>query len=92
MVVDFDGRILAEASAGPGERIVVAPIDISALRHERGVRRGHHTLAHLRTSAYPVYRERIYPPRVRDEELSYESNNELIDEAKQRVADGLSEE
>ena len=34
-IVDFDGRLLAEASPGPGERIVVAPIDISALRHER---------------------------------------------------------
>src|SRR5204863_125892 len=31
-VVDYDGRLLAEASPGPGERIVVAPIDISALR------------------------------------------------------------
>jgi hypothetical protein len=30
-VVDYDGRLLAEASPGPGERIVVAPIDISAL-------------------------------------------------------------
>ena len=28
-VVDFDGRLLAEASPGPGERIVVAPIDIT---------------------------------------------------------------
>ncbi len=36
-VVDYDGRLLAEASPGPGERIVVAPIDISALRHERAV-------------------------------------------------------
>ena len=41
-VVDFDGRLLAEASPGPGERIVVAPIDISALRHERQTRVGHH--------------------------------------------------
>ena len=39
-VVDFDGRVLAEAVPGPGERIVVAPIDISALRHERETRRG----------------------------------------------------
>ncbi len=54
-IVDFDGRLLAEASPGPGERIVVAPIDISALRHERATRRGHHMLAHLRTEAYPVY-------------------------------------
>ena len=26
-IIDFDGRILADASPGPGERIVVAPID-----------------------------------------------------------------
>jgi predicted amidohydrolase len=38
-IVDFDGRMLAEASPGPGERIVVAPIDITALRHERDTRR-----------------------------------------------------
>src|SRR5207247_10173459 len=56
MVADYDGRILAQASPGPGERIVVAPVDITALRHERSVRRGHHMLAHLRTEAYPVYR------------------------------------
>ena len=37
-VVDFDGRMLAEASPGPGERIVVAPIDVSPLRHERATR------------------------------------------------------
>ena len=35
-VVDFDGRLLAEASPGPGERIVVAPLDISALRSHAG--------------------------------------------------------
>src|SRR5688500_19281117 len=77
-VVDFDGRLLAEASPGPGERIVVAPIDISALRHERSVRRGHHMLAHLRTEAYPVYREHQYPPALSDDnstQLSYEKNN-----------------
>jgi len=61
-VVDFDGRLLAEASPGPGERIVVAPIDISALRHERSTRRGHAMLAHLRTEAYPIYRSHVYPP------------------------------
>ena len=61
-VVDFDGRLLAEASPGPGERIVVAPIDITALRHERATRRGHHMLAHLRTEAYPVYAATRYAP------------------------------
>src|SRR6266404_506346 len=85
-IVDFDGRLLAQASPGPGERIVVAPIDISALRHERETRRGHHMLAHLRTEAYPVYSNHIYPPRSRnDANCSYEGNNRLIDEAKQAL-------
>jgi formamidase len=81
-VVDVDGRVLAEASPGPGERIVVAPIDITALRHERATRRGHHMLAHLRTEAYPVYASPQYPPQ-RGGELSYERNVELIESAKQ---------
>ena len=88
-VVDFDGRMLAEASPGPGERIVVAPIDISALRHERATRRGHHMLAHLRTEAYPVYAAHQYPPAMRagaaGAGLSYERNLELIDEARARL-------
>jgi formamidase len=83
MVVDYDGRILAEASPGPGERIVVAPIDVSALRHERETRRGHHMLAHLRSEAYPVYRSHRYPPEATPPgELSFERNNELIDRSK----------
>jgi predicted amidohydrolase len=89
MVVDFDGRILAQASPGPGERIVVAPIDVTALRHERSTRRGHHMLAHLRTEAYPVYGAHRYPPRVEGEPetpaLSYEGNLRLIDAAKVRT-------
>jgi predicted amidohydrolase len=52
MVVDFDGRILAQAEPGPGERIVVGPIDIGALRFERERRRGHNMLAHLRKGGY----------------------------------------
>ena len=90
-VVDYDGRLLAQASPGAGERIVVAPIDISALRHERATRRGHHMLAHLRTEAYPVYRTHRYPPKELeasgDTTLSYERNNELIDEAKRGLGD-----
>ncbi|MEQ1763778.1 MAG: nitrilase-related carbon-nitrogen hydrolase [Pyrinomonadaceae bacterium] len=87
-IVDFEGRLLADASPGPGERIVVAPIDISALRHERETRRGHHMLAHLRTDVYPIYREPIYPPKSGqgpDAELTFEKNNELIDESKRRL-------
>ena len=83
-VVDFDGRVLANASPGPGERIVVAPIDVSALRHERQTRVGHHMLAHLRTEAYPVYGRRSFPPREKDDvALSYEENVRRIEAAKQ---------
>jgi predicted amidohydrolase len=54
MIVDFDGRVLAQATPGPGEQIVVrpgeqivvGPIDLAALRAERQRRRGYQMLAH----------------------------------------------
>ncbi len=49
MVVDFDGRILTQADPGPGEKIVVAEIDLGALREARRNRLGHNPLAHLRS-------------------------------------------
>ena len=52
MVVDFDGRILTQADPGPGEKIVVAEIDLGALRAAREQRLGHNPLAHLRPSLY----------------------------------------
>ena len=87
-IVDFDGRLLAEASPGPGERIVVAPIDVTALRHERATRSGHHMLAHLRTEAYPVYARHRYPPAdgAAFTGPSYERNVRLIEEAKRRIS------
>ena len=82
-IVDFDGRLLAEATPGPGERIVTAPIDISSLRHERETRVGHHMLAHLRTEAYNVYRRPGYRGHATPgASLSYEHNTRLIQEAK----------
>lgn len=53
MAVDYDGRILAQADAGPGEKVVVAPIDIEALRRERARRLGHDMRGHLRSEAHP---------------------------------------
>ncbi len=87
-IIDFEGRLLADASPGPGERIVVAPVDVSALRNEREVRRGHSFLAHLRTEAYPIYQKHIYPPQLEEngeKMLSYEKNNKLIDESKRQI-------
>jgi len=83
MVVDFDGRIVSQASQGPGERIVIAPIDISSLRHEREMRIGHYMLSHLRTEAYPIYTNHIYPPKKLVENrsnkgISFEFNSNYI--------------
>ncbi|PLX82839.1 MAG: nitrilase [Desulfuromonas sp.] len=61
MVVDYDGRILSQAEAGGGERIVVGPVDLAALRAERQRRRGHDMLGHLRMESYGGYRREIYP-------------------------------
>ena len=85
MVVDFEGRILAQADPGPGEKIVVAPIDVGALRHERATRRGHQTLAHLRTETLPMYRRSFYPAGRGPENLSIEKIDEAIDEAKGKL-------
>ena len=64
MVVDYDGRVLAEAPPGPGERTVVAPIHLSALREERRQRIGHTMPAQLRTELYPAQRDASYPPNT----------------------------
>lgn len=61
MLVDYDGRILSQADPGPGEKIVVAGLDLFALRAERERRSGHHMLAHLRTEAYGEYGRAFYP-------------------------------
>jgi hypothetical protein len=61
MVVDYDGRILAQADPGPGEKIVVAEIDVAVLREARRERLGQNTLAHLRRGCYPGT-EKGYPP------------------------------
>jgi predicted amidohydrolase len=61
MVVDYDGRILAQAEPGPGEKIVVAEIDLGALRAARQQRLGHNPLAHLRREAYGTRARQGYP-------------------------------
>lgn len=87
MIVDFDGRILAQADPGAGAKIVVAPIDITALRHERRTRMGHHMLAHLRTEAYPVYRRTFFAPGQWTEEsnLDTDKTSRAIRAAKERI-------
>lgn len=52
MIVDYDGRIMTQADPGPGEKIVVGPVDLAALRAERARRRGHQMLFHRFESFY----------------------------------------
>jgi predicted amidohydrolase len=88
MVVDYDGRILAQADPGPGEKIVVAPIDLASLRAERERRRGHHMLAHLRTEAYPAYQQALYPGSLEPGQatLTIAGNERAIAVGKERLA------
>jgi len=88
MVVDYDGRLLAQASPGPGERIVVAPINVEMLRYERKMRRAHQMIAHLRTECYPMYR-RSFLSGLSDpgwpQDLSVTDQELRIDRAKRRM-------
>ncbi len=86
MIVDYDGRVLARAESGPGERIVVGPIDLAALRAERERRRGHQMLAHLRTEVYGAYRHSVYPPGRGDGgSISAELNEESTRQGREAV-------
>jgi predicted amidohydrolase len=84
MVVDYDGRILAQADAGPGEKVVVAPVDIGALRHERERRSGHDMRAHLRTGMYPYLEAERLPP-AGSQPLTKEAIDSRIRQGKRRL-------
>lgn len=87
MVVDYDGRILAQADAGEGERVVVAPIDMAALRTERARRIGHDMRAHLRTEIHPYMRTQILPPaKSSDHPLTDENIRGRIQQGKNSLA------
>ena len=81
MVVDFDGRILAQADPGAGEKVVVAPIDIMALRHARSRRQGHDMTAHHRGTAYPYARAAGFGPAP-THPITVQSLKSRIDDAK----------
>lgn len=92
MIVDYDGRVLSQADPGPGEKIVVGPLDLAALRAERQRRRGHQLLAHLRTEAYPAYRHPIYPAgRAGAGPLTVAANEASTQTAHERLR-GLAED
>ena len=85
MVVDYDGRVLAQADAGPGEKVVVAPIDMAALRHERERRIGHDMRAHLRAGMYPYLQAERLPP-ADTHPVTMEAIKDRIGQGKRRTS------
>lgn len=61
MIVDYDGRIVAQADPGPGEKVVVGPIELGSLREERERRLGHALRAHLRSELYTYLQQPALP-------------------------------
>jgi hypothetical protein len=84
MAVDFDGRILAQADPGAGEKVVVAPIDLAALRDARERRRGHDMRAHYRAEVHP-YAARAQFMRAGSGAITIESNESRIAAAKRAL-------
>ena len=82
MVVDYDGRILAQADPGPGEKVVVAPIDIDRLRTERDRRLGHDTRAHYRPEIH-TYHQRSGLIPAGDQPSSIDDLKSRIRQSKQ---------
>jgi predicted amidohydrolase len=91
MAVDGDGRILAEASPGPGERIVVAPVALGVLRAERERRIGHAMAAQLRSELYPLQHAARFPGAPRPEDRQVSRLETIIQEQKARLADASEE-
>lgn len=81
MIVDHDGRIVAQATPGSGEKVVVGPVDLELLRAERSERLAHQMSMHLRTEAHPIYRRTVFPPGQFDRkaELNYETNRRRLE-------------
>ncbi len=86
MVVDYDGRILAQADPGPGEKVVVAPINVAALRSERKRRIGHDMRSHLRTEAHTYMGQSWLGPAGSDD-INCDNLKARINESKARLPD-----
>jgi len=69
-IIDWEGRIIAQAAPGSGERVALGPIDIDMLRWARKTQLLHNMPCHLRTEAYPCYRNTYYPSGLGTEYFS----------------------
>jgi predicted amidohydrolase len=84
MVVDYDGRVLAQADPGPGEKIVIGPLDLAGLRAARSERRMHQFLAHRRPQAYPKQQKPAFRGPPEASKATCEELNRRIEAEKAR--------
>ncbi len=77
MIVDYQGRLLAQADPGPGEKVVVAPIDVRSLRESRERSLGHDMISHYRSEAHPYASQKGISP-IRDHPIDKSSLIERI--------------
>lgn len=85
MIVDWEGRTLAEA--GRGECIIAAALDIDMLRHVRLNSRLHNMLAHLRSSAYDYWKMQPYgshPEYAKKSDLTVQELDDAIKESRDK--------
>lgn len=75
VIVDFEGRVLAEA--GPGEGIIKAPISAHRIREFRRSTLSHNVLSQARHEAYDYLKRTATPPRPALADLDDLSAEEL---------------
>jgi predicted amidohydrolase len=87
IVVDYEGRIVAQSPVGPSTQILVAPINVGSLREFRG-KTSMLSLSHLRTELYKdVYERSVFPPSCGAEvkEVTQNSLREAIASVKEKL-------
>ncbi len=91
MIVDFDGRILTQADPGPGEKIVVGPLDLASLRAARAERQLHNFLAHRRGRAYRLQQQPGFLGPQKPADHTVRELDRRIDDAKRNLGLGTRE-
>jgi predicted amidohydrolase len=86
MIIDFEGRILAQAERG--EAIVGAIINVDSLRkyREKSLCSYGNAYAQIRTEAYTIYKNTMYPPNQWiNKKPTYQSIEDIINTTKNKI-------
>jgi len=88
MIVDYDGRIVAQATPGDGEKITVGPINLGMLRREREARLAHLMPLHVRSEAHRGLAKSCFPAGSfkGEGDRTYRDNAEQIERVREERA------